>query len=128
MLITRETSKQFHPPLLMQNQTISSVTSDKHLGLHFLDDGSCHIHINHVKDRAWKRIHIMCEFQLNLEIPLVIYLSYIRPILEYADVVCIHCTQYEKGQLDKIQHKAFRIVSGATKLVSLHELRQEVPW
>ncbi|XP_060607755.1 uncharacterized protein LOC132759899 [Ruditapes philippinarum] len=130
MLITRKTSKLFHPPLSMQNQTISSVTSHKHLGLHFSDDGSWHIHINHVKERAWKRIHIMrkFKFQLDRKSLEIIYLSYIRPILEYADVVYTNCTQYEKDELDKIQHEASRIVSGVTKLVSIHQLHREVSW
>jgi hypothetical protein len=56
----------------------------------------------------------------------VIYLSFIRPLIEYADVVWINCKQYEKLVLDKIQHEAARIVSGATKLVSLQELQREV--
>ena len=30
-----------------------------------------------------------------------IYLTYIRPIMEYADVVWDNCTNYEKQELDK---------------------------
>jgi hypothetical protein len=55
-------------------------------------------------------------------------LTFIRPLLEYADVLYDNCTQYENTELDKIQHEAARIVSGATKLVFLHELQKEVPW
>jgi hypothetical protein len=55
------------------------------------------------------------------------YLTFIRPILEYADVVYLNCTQYEKLELDKIQNEASRIVCGATKLVSLVQLYSEVP-
>jgi hypothetical protein len=36
------------------------------------------------------------------------------------DVVYINCTQYEKAELNKIQYEASRIVTGATKLVSLY--------
>ena len=57
-----------------------------------------------------------------------IYLTFIRPILEYTDVVCDNCTNYEKQELDKIQTKAARIVAGATKLVSLHALFDEFNW
>ena len=57
-----------------------------------------------------------------------IYLTFIRPILEYADVVWDNCTNYEKQELGKIQRKAARIVTGATKLVSLHALFDEVNW
>lgn len=79
-----------------------------------------------------KLIHIRhkLEFQLDnrsLEI-LYMYLSFIRPFIEYADVVYTNCTHYEKNELDKILYEASRIVSGASKLVSLHELLREVPW
>jgi hypothetical protein len=58
------------------------------------------------------------KFQLDVD----------RPILEYADVVYLNCTQYEKLELDKIQNEASRIVCGATKLVSLVQIHSEVPW
>ena len=57
-----------------------------------------------------------------------IYLTFIRPILEYADVVWDNGTNYEKQELDKIQTEAARIVTGATKLVYLHALFDEVNW
>ena len=57
-----------------------------------------------------------------------IYLTFIRPLLEYADVVLGNCTSYEKQELEKIQTQAARIVTGATKLVSLHTLYEEVNW
>ena len=59
-----------------------------------------------------------------------VYLSYlITPIrTEYADVVWGSCTNYEKQELDKIHTEAARIVTGATKLVSLYSLYEEVNW
>ena len=44
--------------------------------------------------------------------------SFIRPILEYADVVLDNCTQYEKNDLEKIQIEAAMIVTGATRSCS----------
>ena len=59
----------------------------------------------------------------------VIYISFIRPILEYGDNVWDNCTQYEKRrELDRIQNEAARIVTGATALVSLQSLYDEVGW
>ena len=51
------------------------------------------------------------------------YFSFIRPILEYADVVWDNCTQQQMNE--KIQVQAGRMVSGATKLVALNRLYQE---
>ena len=39
-----------------------------------------------------------------------------------------NCTPYEKRELDKIQHEAARIVTGATALVSLQALYNDVRW
>ena len=57
-----------------------------------------------------------------------IYISFIRPLLEYGDTIWDNCTQYEKYELDKIQNEAARIATGATKLVSLTNLYKEIGW
>ena len=54
--------------------------------------------------------------------------SFIRPLLEYADVVWDNCSQYESNELDKNQNEAARIVTGATKLVSINALLTETRW
>jgi hypothetical protein len=43
------------------------------------------------------------KFQLDRRPLEVIYLTFIRPSLEYADVVYLNCTQYEKLELDKMK-------------------------
>ena len=57
-----------------------------------------------------------------------VYLTFIRPILEYGDRVWDNCTQYEKNELEKIQNEAARIVTGTTKLVSIRAMYQEIKW
>ena len=54
-----------------------------------------------------------------------IYISLIREILEYRDVVWVNCTQQEKQDIEKIQIEAARIVTGTTKFVSIHSLYEE---
>ena len=56
------------------------------------------------------------------------YVSFIRPVLEYADIVWDNCTQYEIDSFEKIQAEAARIVTGATRLVSLELLYRETGW
>ena len=68
------------------------------------------------------------KFGLNRKSLETIYFSFIRTLLEYADVIWDDCTYYEKLELDKMQSEAARIVPGATKLVSLHALYEEVGW
>ena len=57
-----------------------------------------------------------------------IYFSFIRPLLEYADVMWDNCTQYEANELEKSQNEAARIVTGATRLVFVDLLYTETGW
>ena len=68
------------------------------------------------------------KFKLDRKSLQIIYFTFIRPILEYADVVWNNCTQYEVNELEKIQNEAARIVTGATKLVSIDSLSHETGW
>ena len=56
------------------------------------------------------------------------YISFIRPTLEYADIVWGNCTKSQEQELEKIQLEAARIVTGTTKLVSLNKLYIETGW
>ena len=114
----------------MNQQAINEVTSHKHLGLVFSNDCTWHDHIEHIKTKAWFRVNIMrrLKFQLDRKSLETIYMSFIRPLLEYASVVWANCTQYESEELQKIQNEAARIVMGATKLVSLESLDDDTGW
>ena len=114
----------------MQDQQITEVDSHKHLGIYFSSDCSWHRHINYIKEKAWSRINVMrkLKFKLDRKSLETIYLTFIRPIIEYGDVLWDNCTQYEKDDLEKIQIEAARIAIGATKLISLNALFREIQW
>ena len=57
-----------------------------------------------------------------------IYLSYLRPLLEYASIVWDGCTQYEKTKLERIHYEAARLVTGLTRSVSIENLIKEIGW
>ena len=107
----------------MDNQVIIEVESHKHLGVILSNDCTWHKHIDYVKEKAGGRINVMTRLKFGIDRKTLffetVYLTFIRPILEYADVVCDNCTNYEKQELDKIQTEADRIVTGATKLERL---------
>ena len=126
LLFFRKQNRLQHPPLIMQNQHISEVDCHKLLGLYFTKDCSWHQHINYIKEKAWLRINIMKKLKIKLDRKSLetIYLTFIRPLPEYGDVIWDNCTQYEKDELDKIQNETARIVTG-TKLVSINSLYNE---
>ena len=55
-------------------------------------------------------------------------LSFIRPILEYADCIWDNCNNQEKNEIEKIQIEAGRIVTGATKSCPKIKILQETGW
>jgi hypothetical protein len=120
ILITKKHRSHNNPPLFMNNIQISEVESHKHLGVTLSSNESCYEHIS----KAWQRINIMRKLKLTLDRKSLetIYFSFIRPILEYADVVWDNLTQKEEYELEQIQFEAARIITGATKLVSLSNL------
>ncbi|MCG8113681.1 MAG: reverse transcriptase domain-containing protein [Candidatus Thiodiazotropha taylori] len=130
LLISRKRNQLQHPPLFMQNVQIQEVNSHKHLGIFLANDCNWHQHINFIKEKAWFRINIMrkLKFKLDRKSLETIYISFIRPLLEYGDNIWDNCTQSEKDDLEKIQNEAARIATGATKLVSLNNLYKEICW
>ena len=114
----------------MQTQQIKEVNTHKHLGLHFSKGGSWHHQIQYIKDKAWTRINTMrkLKFKLDRTSLEMIYSAFIRPILDYGDVVWDNCAKYEKEELEKIQHKTVRIDTGSTRLISINSLYNEIKW
>ena len=56
------------------------------------------------------------------------YFSYIRPILEYGDIIWDNCFNYAKDEIEKIQIEAGRIVTGATKSCFASKILEETGW
>ena len=56
------------------------------------------------------------------------YLSFIRPLLEYGDVIWNISTQYLVDKVENVQIEAMRIVTGGTKLTSIQKLYTETGW
>ena len=116
VIFSRKRNKPNHPNLVMDQQSIQEVNSHRHLGLVLSNDCTWHDHLEYIKSKAWTRINVMrkLKFKLDRRSLQIIYFTFIRPILEYADVVWNNCTQYEVNELEKIQNEAARIVTGAT--------------
>ena len=68
------------------------------------------------------------KFKLRRQSLNQIYISFLRPRLEYASVVWDNCTQLEKDSLEIIQHESARIVTETTRSVSIDTLYKEIGW
>ena len=107
LLFSRKASHPLHPPLFMENTPINEVEAHKHLGLFLSNDSSWHQYINYIKVKAWARINIMRRLKYKLDRKSLesIYISFIRPLLEYGDTILDNCTQYENMNLIKFKMK-----------------------
>ena len=67
---------------------IITVQHHKHLGVILSNDGTWHEHINLITSKAWQKIYVMrkLKFMLDRDSLNKIYISFVRPTLEYAIV------------------------------------------
>ena len=130
LIISRKNNKLLHPDISMNNIIIKNVEVHKHLGLTFSNDAKWNSHITFIVSKAWKSIGLLrsLKFLLNRSCLEKIYISFIRPILEYSDSVWDNCSQQQKNELESVQTEAARIVCGATKLCNITNLYNELKW
>ena len=109
---------------------MTEVETHKHLEIYLSYDCSWHKHISYIKEKAWNRINVKrkLKFELDRTSLEIIYLTFIRPIFEYGDVIFDHWTNYGKQELEKTQREAARIATGTTKLFSVETLYKEIGW
>ena len=88
MTISRKVNKPIHPVLQMNSVPIQEVVNHKHLGITISNNGSWHDHIHSIVDKAYRRLNILRKYRFLLDRFSLetIYMSYIRPILEYGDI------------------------------------------
>lgn len=118
------------PSLFFENTQLTYVKTHKHLGLTLSEDGKWHEHINNIMTSASNVLSSMqsLKFKLKRNTLNQIYLSYMRPILEYASTVWDGCNENDKHSLEKMQYEAARVVTGLTRSVSIDRLLREIGW
>ena len=67
-----------------------------------------------IYEKACKRLNLLrlLKHTLDRGTLIKIYFAFIRPVLEYGDVVWGNCTKDNSDLLEKIQIEAARIISG----------------
>ena len=100
---------------------IKNTSYHKHLGLTFSNSGTWDEHVKSISEKSWSRLHLLraLKFRVSRKSLEKMYFAYIRPLLEYSDVVWDNCSLESKKLLDAVHVGAARIVTGATKLCSI---------
>ena len=88
--------------------------------------------ISQISKMAWTGINLLraLKFRIHRNALERIYFAFIRPLLEYSDLVWDNCSNEFKTQLESIRCEAARIVhvSGVTNLCSIQKVLEELGW
>ena len=130
LLISRKRIPETHPTLKMNNTDLSEKTTHKHLGITFNNSCTWSDHVKNIVEKAWPRLNLLraLKFKLRRHALERMYISFIRPLIEYSDAVWDNRSTESKKQLDLIHHEAAKIITGGTKLCSIQKLLSELGW
>jgi hypothetical protein len=130
LVFTRKRNNYNFPITMSGIQIDNTTVNHKHLGLTFQKDGKWHKHISEIITKAKRRNDILRSnmYALDRKSLETMYLSYVRPTLEYASEIWDSCTIEEKTKLEDVQLEAARIALGAKKGTSHEQLYNAIKW
>ena len=130
MVISRKVNKPIHPPLFMNNTQINETQTHKHLGITFSSSCLWPDHIGTICAKAWIRLNLTRAFKFRVSRNSLkhMYISFIRPLLDYYNSVWDNSSSEMKKKLDAIHIEATRIITGATKICSIDKLLTDLGW
>ena len=105
-----------NPPVYFgdMDNRVTDVNTHCHLGLDLQSNCKWGDYVSKIYKKACDRLKIlrMLKYQVDRNVLINIYLSFIRPILEYGNVIWDNCTQNEANLLESVQVEAGRIITG----------------
>ena len=130
MLVSLRKNSLNHPALLFNNNELTNVKTHKHLGLVLSDDLKWDNHIDNIVKTAGKRVDVLSRlmFKLDRHTLEILYTAFIRPTLEYGDVLLSNITDMQCEKLELVQKRVGKIVSGAIRGVSRDVIYHELGW
>lgn len=130
MTISKKSNRTVQPPLTFFDESITEVNSHKHVGLWLDNNLGWHTHINSIENKASKRLNMLMplKYKLSRKTLESMYFVFIRPILEYGNVVWIGASDLLLSKLEKIEIRAMRIVCGVPNRSSVNQLYIDTQW
>ena len=119
------------PTLKFGSDSIPIVTNHKHLGLNISSDLRFHCHTKEIIKKANAALAPLYPVAAHLPKQTLkqIYINYIRPIFDYADVVYHgHITVTDSLRLERVQNRAARLITGAFRRTSTNTILRELGW
>ena len=130
MHISTKSDTEEHPPVFFDGKQLEEVNHHKHLGVTFSNNLTWTEHVNGISKSASKCIGAMKKLKHSVDRKTLntIYLTFIRPKLEYASLVWQDCTNYDSENLESLQLDAARVVTGAKRGTSHELIYRECGW
>ena len=105
-----------HPDLKIGQSVLAFVSTAKVLGVWLQNDLKWDTQVNYINKNAAKRrfmLRSLKRFGFNKSGLVTVYKGYIRPLLEYSDVIWhSSLTSNQTHQLERVQKRALRIILG----------------
>ena len=116
MTFTRKHENNW-PEAVFNNIIIEDEKSHTHLGITLSSDATWGEHIQNIYNKAAYRLNIMRMLKYDLDRKSLnrFYISFIRPMLEYGNILWDNCTKQQSDLLESIQLDAARIITGLRK-------------
>jgi hypothetical protein len=115
LLVTKRQNPS-HINMLMEDTPIIQLDMHKHLGVIINNKGTWTDHINNLLDSTLNKLNMLksLKYILNRQSLEIMYKSFVRSSLEYADVIWDNLSIADKDKLEKVQLQALRIITGLT--------------
>ena len=120
IIFSRKKNATTHPPLFFHNSEIKLTSNQKHMGLNLDSKLSFNEHIIGKIHQANKGVCLLRKLQF-------LYKSFIRPLLDYADVIYDQTfnASFSK-KIESVQYNATLVITRAIKGSSREKLYQEL--
>ena len=130
MTFSRKKNNNGTTDLVFDDQTIKDEEYHTHLGITLSSDATWGEHINNIYKKAAYRLNLlrMLKYDLDRKSLIRFYLSFIRPILEYGNIIWDGCNKLQSDLLESIQLDAARIITGLRRGTSHSVLYEELGW
>ncbi|KAI8484099.1 hypothetical protein Bbelb_382170 [Branchiostoma belcheri] len=129
MLICFSRNAPVLPLLSLGGEIVPVTTVAKGLGFIFDNKLSWREHVKSMVSKASSRLHylrLLTKQGMSVQDLVQVYLSLIRPVLEYGHVLLVGCSEEQAASMERVQRRALRIISrgGRRSVPTLPSLKE----
>ena len=129
VIFSRKNNKPYHPNLVFNQANVHRTHYQKHLGLILDEKLDFKEHVKVLIDKASKGVSVIrkLRYQIPRHSLLTFYKSFVRSILEYADVIYDQPSNNSfSDKIESIQYNAALAITGAIRGTSKDKLYSEI--